>query len=44
MGAMFDSYKLRIPITRAAEYIGYVLRADKGQGRSVTMGIHDGQG
>ena len=44
MGAMFDSYKLRIPITRAAEYIGYVLRADKGQGRSVTMGIHDGHG
>ena len=29
MGAMFDSYKLRIPITRAAEYIGYVLRADR---------------
>ena len=35
MGAMFDSYKLRIPITRAAEYIGYVLRADKGQGLSL---------
>lgn len=44
MSGVFDSYKQRIPITRAAAAIGYSLRADKGRGRSVTMGIYDGDG
>lgn len=44
MSGVFDSYKQRIPIARAAETIGYVIRADKGRGRSVTMGLRDGHG
>jgi hypothetical protein len=43
MGA-FDNYKGRVSIVRAAEYIGYAIRKDKGRGRSVTMGIPGGDG
>lgn len=44
MSGLFDSFKSRVSIARAAESIGYVIRVDKGKGRSVTMGIHDGKG
>lgn len=43
MGGIFENYKSRVSIARAAETIGYVIRADKGKGRSITMGILDGK-
>lgn len=44
MSGIFDSFKSRILIARAAESIGYVIRTDKGRGRTVTMGLPDGNG
>lgn len=40
----FKDCRSRIPIVKAAEKIGYVLRPEKGKGSSVCMGIPDGQG
>lgn len=40
----YKDCRSRIPIVKAAEKIGYVLRPEKGKGSSVCMGIPDGQG
>lgn len=40
----FKDCRSRIPIVKAAEKIGFVLRPEKGKGNSVCMGIPDGHG
>ena len=40
----FKDCRSRIPIVKAAEKVGYVLRPEKGKGNSVCMGIPDGHG